>query len=280
MVSSSQPTLPLPDHPALWDETERRARFNEDPSQFPAWKRDRPRAAYHLNRDEPAHMLVSRKGALDAVVPTPHALGVQFRSVNVGAPRSLAPGQGDHPMERTNYPVPAGQRVMGPPSDPANYQHTDAHGNVAVHGEATRGLYNRYGPFRSESHEQFWQQHARPQQVSSTAVLHTGQPAEGTGSHAYISGPLEKDPEKVHTSIMIHEGTPYLIDGHHTVAEARGRGETSFPARVLNLDQMRDTLAAKHGVTDRRNVHIFPGAHPDQQAQISSWDRQKLAPIE
>jgi len=40
------------------------------------------------------------------------------------------------------------------------------------------------------------------------------------------------------THVLINQGIPELVDGHHRTAEWRGRGRSEFPARVLNLDQL------------------------------------------
>lgn len=275
---SVQPPLPFGNQPSAMTATERMEALNNPSTSEAALRvsKARPRAAYHLNRDVPAHLL-ARPGATDASVPTPHLNGVQFRPVEVAQPRGSGGAVSHiqhHEMERTNYPVPEGQMTIGPPSKPEAFGQVDRHGNQVDHSRATADLYSKYGPFLSAKHDQWWNENAPVHQVDSTSLLHTAQPATGTGTHSYVAGPLDKSSPA--GSVLIHNGVPHLIDGHHRVAEYRGRGEPSFPARVLNLDQYRDQIAAEHKAPSREAVDVNPGKGT---ADVSYWNRQKSVPL-
>lgn len=272
-VAPVQPALPFGNQPSAMTSTERMEALSNPSTAEAALRvsKSRPRAAYHLNRDVPAHLLAA-PGSTQAVLPTPHTLGVQFRPFEVGAARTGNVNDvQEHSEERTAYPHFTGQQVMHLSGDPAKQQELDPHGNVHEQGPSTLRLYGRYSPDRSAAHADFWREHGRPQQVNTQAVLHTSQESEVTGSHSYISGPLDR--ETPAANVLVHNGTPYLLDGHHRVAEHRGRGHDTFPANVVNLDQMRDALAKEHAV-NRENVQIYPGNDRKQQAEVAHWNRQ------
>jgi len=205
---------------------------------LPSSRLTKPRASYHLNRDVPAH-LAGNPGEKKPTLPTPTENGVFMRQHEVGAERDTLPG--NHPAERTNYPNVPGQQVMGPPHNPAQFGELDRHGNV-YHAGTKREVgfvFEKHGPFNSPVHEEWWQKHSKPQDVSTSAAVHTMQHPDETGSHAYIAGPIAKG-SMTPTSILIHRGIPWVADGHHRMQEARGRGDATFPARVINLDQLHE----------------------------------------
>ncbi|MFF1701273.1 hypothetical protein [Streptomyces sp. NPDC058252] len=192
------------------------------------------RAKYHLTRDTPLH-LQAKPGQLHIGHPTPHSGGMFTKVTSLGSPR-------DHDLihdeERTNYPQSEGQMVMGPPHNPQQFGHLDGHGNV-VDPKIGDRWYEKHGPQMSNKNEAFWNKHAKFQSISTSSVLHTGQTAFETGSHSYITGPL--DPDHPHVKVVIQGGTPYVADAHHRLAEARGRGDSHVGAHVLNLDQFEKT---------------------------------------
>lgn len=209
------------------------------------------RAKYHLTRDTPLH-LQAEPGKLHIGHPSPHPGGMLRKVTTIGSER-------DHDLihdeERTNYPQAEGQMVMGPPHNPQQFGHLDGHGNV-VDPKIDDSWYERHGPQMSHDNERFWNKHATFQRISTSAVLHTGQTAFETGSHSYITGPL--DPDHPHVKVVIQGGTPYVADAHHRLAEARGRGDTHIGAHVLNLDQFEKTAPVEPKIkrhTDLDAVH-------------------------
>jgi hypothetical protein len=199
-----------------------------------AKKQTQLRAQYHLTRDTPLHLQTHYKpGALNISHPAPHPGGMHTKVTAIGSPR-------DHDLihdeERTNYPQSEGQMVMGPPNNPQQFGHLDGHGNV-VDTKITDRWYEKHGPQMRHGNEAFWNKHAKFQSISTSSVLHTGQTAFETGSHSYITGPL--DPDHPHVKVVVQGGTPYVADAHHRLAEARGRGDTHVGAHVLNLDQFQ-----------------------------------------
>jgi hypothetical protein len=190
------------------------------------------RAKYHLTRDTPLH-LQAKPGALHIGHPTPHSGGMFTKVTSIGAARDETDR---HAEERTNYPQARGQMVMGPPHNPQQFGHLDGHGNV-VDTKIDDQWYEKHGPQMSDGNAAFWDKHAKFQSISTSAVLHTGQTEHETGSHSYITGPL--DPEHPHVKVVVQGGTPYVADAHHRLAEARGRGDTHVGAHVLNLDQFK-----------------------------------------
>jgi hypothetical protein len=192
------------------------------------------RAQYHLTRDTPLHLQTSyAPGKLNIPHPAPHPGGMHTKVTAIGSPR-------DHDLihdeERTNYPQAEGQMVMGPPHNPQQFGHLDGHGNV-VDPKIGDRWYVKHGPQMSDSNEAFWNKHAKVTSISTSSPLHTGQTAFETGSHSYITGPL--DPDHPHVKVLVQNGTPYVADAHHRLAEARGRGDTHVGAHVLNLDQFK-----------------------------------------
>jgi len=203
---------------------------------------NRLRAAYHLNRDTPAVELAD-KGAQAVSLPTPNAKGitVKVHHLNSPAPGGTLPNGAVTSGRRENYSHGGkGQMVMGLPSRGLeNFQSLDYHGNVRDE-DSKSGFdsddYARYGPQMSTMHQEIWNQHGQTKMLPSKTILHTLQPSYDTGNHARITGPLDKDEPAAH--VLINQGIPELVDGHHRTAEWRGRGRSEFPARVLNLDQL------------------------------------------
>ena len=203
---------------------------------------NRLRAAYHLNRDTPAVELAI-KGASTVSLPTPHPLGItsQIHALNSPAPSGTLSSGVVTSGRRENYSHGGkGQMVMGLPSRGLEkFQELDYHGNVRDE-DSKKGFnsddYHHYGPQMSTMHQEIWNQHGQTKMLPSKTILHTLQPSYDTGSHARITGPLDKGEPAAH--VLINQGIPELVDGHHRTAEWRGRGNTEFPARVLNLDQL------------------------------------------
>lgn len=149
------------------------------------------------------------------------------------APAVEGPTKSDPPRE--NYPHAEGQQVMGV-HDLGVQHELDRHGNV-FDPSLNQNWFNKHTAGMSNNNESLWQRHAETRRIRIDSVLHTGQSAASTGGHAYIHGPLVNS----HTDIAIEGGVPNIADGHHRLAEARGRGETHFSARVRDLDAERAT---------------------------------------
>lgn len=116
--------------------------------------------------------------------------------------------------------------VMGPPHNLQQFGHLDGHGNV-VDPKINDRWFVKHGPQMSESNEAFWNKHAKVQSMSTSTVLHTGQNAYDTGSHAYITGPLA--PDHPHVKVVIQGGTSYVADST-TGSPKRAAGETATSA--------------------------------------------------
>jgi hypothetical protein len=193
------------------------------------------RARYHMTRDTPLHLQTYyNPGARYISHPSPTPAGMEHAVTTIGSHRD------DelivHPEERDNYPVPEGQMVMGPPHNPQQFGVVDGHGNVNDSSIGAR-WFRQHGPQMNDENEEFWDRHAKFQKISTSAVLHTGQTAYETGSHSYVTGPLA--PDHPHVKVVVQNGTSLIADGHHRLAEARGRGDSHVGAQVLNLDQFQ-----------------------------------------
>jgi hypothetical protein len=101
-----------------------------------------------------------------------------------------------------------------------------------------------WGPQFSKHNQALWDKHAEHKQISTSAVLHTGQGELRNPDHDHIVGPM--NPEST-TKILLHKGVPWILDGHHRLMEARGRGLSTFHASVLNTDQIPQEEVAKRG---------------------------------
>jgi hypothetical protein len=195
-------------------------------------KQTQLRAQYHLTRDTPLHLQTHYPpGKLNISHPAPHPGGMHTKVTTIGSPRDV---DLVHDEERDHYPQAEGQMVMGPPHNPQQFGHLDGHGNV-VDPKIGDKWFVKHGPQMSHGNEEFWDKHAKFQSISTSAVLHTGQTAFETGSHSYITGPL--DPDHPHVKVVVQGGTSYVADAHHRLAEARGRGDSHVGAHVLNMDQ-------------------------------------------
>jgi hypothetical protein len=197
------------------------------------------RAAYHLNRDTPAVELANPRGSRYVRLPTPNATGIKAKTHLLGSSIGEHDVVGSTPRENYSHGG-RGQMVMGLPSRGLeNYQTLDYHGNVLDQDrkkEFSSDHYSTYAPQTSQWHEDVWEKHGETKMLPSTTILHTLQPSYDTGSHDRITGTLKKAEPAAH--VLIKNGVPELLDGHHRTAEWRGRGNTEFPARVLNLDQL------------------------------------------
>lgn len=187
------------------------------------------RARYHLERADPTPLEEQRNTEYSG--PGRTGAGHSTASRVIPGKRGLRVGDVDIPA-RENYPIPEGQGVLNHKTGSTYDLSTDKHGNVYDPLISHPKIYLGMGPQFSDSAEKTWSKHATRQRVSSTAVLHTIQPAADTGNHKYIVGPMKTEGSR--PAILVHEGTSYLVDGHHRVAEARGRGYSHFEADVLD----------------------------------------------
>ena len=154
--------------------------------------------------------------------------------------RSPYPAPGDAP--RTNYPHAPGQLVMGH-SDLSETHELDHHGNAWSNNNAH--LHSAVGPQFSNLAEHIWNTKGVSQHVRTDTVIHTGQHADETDydrhnqgtQHRYIVGPL--DQSKPMADVAHVDGMPFLADGHHRLAESRGRGESSIHVRTLDVDKVK-----------------------------------------
>ncbi len=214
-----------------FEQTELPIKPSEDSSVH---HRDQLRAQYHLTKDTPLHMRTHfSPGDLYVGHPVPHPGGISTKVTELGASRH--DDVLSHPEDRGDYPQAKGQMVMGPPHNPQQFGVLDAHGNVLDRGSISGRWFKKHGPQMSYSNEAFWNKHAKFQSISTSAVLHTGQSVDETGSHSYVTGPLAHD--HPHVKVVVQGGNSFIADGHHRLAEARGRGDTHVGAQVLNLDQ-------------------------------------------
>ena len=196
------------------------------------------RSAYHLHRDASAVDQATPRGANSVLLPTPAEKGIGSKRHILGDLKSF---NSVHSGARENYSHGGrGQMVMGTPTEGLDKFHElDYHGNVLDH-DSKKGFdsddYANYGPQQTDMHEQVWAKHGKVTMIPSNSILHTLQPSYDTGSHSRITGELRDDEPAA--NVLIKNGTPELLDGHHRTAEWRGRGRASFPARILNLDQL------------------------------------------
>jgi hypothetical protein len=135
----------------------------------------------------------------------------------------LNPRPLDHP--RTNYRQAEGQQVMGFP-DLSETHELDLHGNV--YKKMDQGFYGKY---TSKSRE--WDK-TPTTQVNTNSIFDTGQKAEDTGPHDYIKGKMK---ENNPAYIVLKDGKPTIADGHHRIAEYRGRGIETMPVKIRNADE-------------------------------------------
>lgn len=81
---------------------------------------------------------------------------------------------------------------------------------------------------------------------SPTPSTRTGD-TPGSSHSEGIQGDLDfSDPNK-RPAILKHGGTHYVVDGHHRLYEARSRGMTDIPVRILDADR----LMSEHGYSER-----------------------------
>ena len=178
-------------------------------------------------------------------LPTPNADGITEKTHLLDEPHGVSNTVKSAPRENYSHGG-RGQMVMGLPSRGLDkFQELDYHGNVQDQDSDSKKSFNsddyaRYGPQISQWHEDVWAKHGETKMLPSTTILHTLQPSYDTGSHARITGPLDKD--QAAAQVLVKDGIPEFLDGHHRTAEWRGRGSEEFPARVLNLDQLGKTV--------------------------------------
>lgn len=79
--------------------------------------------------------------------------------------------------------------------------------------------------------------YAEIRRVPSDTQFHT---AQQTGDHSHIQGPIEHPP-----TVLNYKKKNLIWDGHHRIAAVRGRGDSDFEARVVDVDGYLD---AKFGV--------------------------------
>ena len=169
------------------------------------------------------------------------------------AGRSPYPQPGD--AARENYPHAAGQLVMGA-TDLSETHELDHHGNAF--DEDLGHMHSKVGPQFSDLAEHIWATKGVSRNVRADSVIHTGQPAystddgdirTGSDKHRYITGPIRKD-EPI-ADVAHVEGMPFLADGHHRLAEARGRGEDSVHVRTLDVDKVNAEATRMPKITNR-----------------------------
>jgi hypothetical protein len=182
---------------------------------------------------------------------------------------------------RENYRHVPGQTVLPLAGGENEYhvrgpQELDKHGNVFI-GERINHLYQQYGPF-DKANKGVWDRHGETRQISASSVIHTGQSATHTGDHSYIDGPL--DPKREAAHVLIHQGHPYMMDGHHRTAEYRGRGMETLPARVLDLDKLHANIDVhpkfgKHSHVDDVVDHMIRhhGVSPNSIGELAKDHR-------
>lgn len=98
--------------------------------------------------------------------------------------------------------------------------------------------FNDWGPQMSQENANLWNnpKYTVHKQISTSAVLHTGQQSlRDDGKHTHITGPM--DPGST-VKILLHEGTPWIVDGHHRLQEARGRGLDLVHAHILDTSKL------------------------------------------
>ena len=100
---------------------------------------------------------------------------------------------------------------------------------------STGNPYRDLGPQFSRENQALWDAYAEPKEISTSAVLHTAQHTLNNPDHDHITGPM--DPSST-TKIWMHAGVPWILDGHHRLMEARGRGLPTFHASVLDSDKI------------------------------------------
>jgi hypothetical protein len=197
------------------------------------------RATYHLKKDVPLH-LQAKQGRTEVEHPSPGPVGMLNKKTTIGGKKDSVV---NHPEERMNFPQSAGQKVLSEGvGEKHEYPELDVHGNV---DDQNIGYdwYGKHGPQMSDRNQNVWDRHARVQPLNTSTVLHTGQSVAETMTHSFITGPL--DPKQPHVNVVVHHGEARVADGHHRLAEARGRGDETVTAHVLNLDQF-DKKAPVH----------------------------------
>lgn len=106
----------------------------------------------------------------------------------------------------------------------------DAHGNVE---DSRHPSFAKYAPQRNPDAAKVFAEHGRVVDLHPHTPLHTGQGAWSTGDLSDVRGPMRPDTE---LPVIMKDGTPYLMDGHHRRAGAAARGET-IRARIVNHEQ-------------------------------------------
>lgn len=119
----------------------------------------------------------------------------------------------------------------------------DHHGNI----EAARDHpdWDVYAPQHNKAAAAVFAEHGREVDLHPHTPLYTAQHADQTDDISGITGP------KVHGSVpvVMHEGMPYLMDGHHRRAAAAARGQV-IKARVVSKDQLDRAGVREHWQPD------------------------------
>ena len=110
--------------------------------------------------------------------------------------------------------------------------------------DANSNPFADWGPQMGGANKTMWSRYGEDRSISTSAVLHTAQLQIRRPGHDHIRGPM--DPSST-VKILLHEGTPWIVDGHHRLMEARGRGLDTVPATVLNTDHLPDQELRKRG---------------------------------
>lgn len=182
---------------------------------------------------------------------------------------------------RENYPHAPGQMVMGA-TDLSETHELDHHGNAF--DEDLGHLHSKVGPQFTNLAEHIWATKGVSRNVRADSVIHTGQPAESTDhgrygeeKHRYITGPL--DQSKPIADVAHVEGMPFLADGHHRLAEARGRAEDSVHVRTLDVDKVRAEATRMPKITSRNPTaleqHLL-GAHMHDHASVAHGGHEPM----
>ena len=168
----------------------------------------------------------------------------------------------------------------------------DDHGN-AFDPKIKDSVYEKYAPQMGEHNHQVFNENAEPMRLSASTILHTLQHSSTTYEHIpraqqVMGGPTERQGHReiqgpIHEStsipIVIHQGRPILVDGHHRLAEMRGRGMTHFNAQVFNADQFEARLPrAPHPSPEQMfshmlDSHVVPSGMMRSQGQPLSPSR-------
>lgn len=159
--------------------------------------------------------------------------GQTIMSIHRGQLHSTAPWRESHRYDRE--------------ADPLELDH---HGNVS---DERHPNYASHAPQRSPFAAKVFAEHGRDIDIHPHTPLHTAQAAWQTGQLDRITGP-RVDTDTSPVPIVLHGGTPYLMDGHHRRAAAAARGQT-IRGRVVSSDQFEGAWA--HAAEQQASTDAF-----------------------